>query len=311
MIWGLLALLAASALLFLAGLIFWIWSRDANAPDQADLRLRVLGLEAAPDPRATWQQSGPDDPVLRFVCTHLWRAGIHIEASLIARAMGVGVVLVIVIVLVLGLAAGLTVVAIGGFLAVGYVSRRAARRQRILTLQLPDFLEHVTRSLSAGNSLEESMAEACGDCPEPLHLLFVSVTRQVRLGAPVDDVLYETARLHQLDDLRVMAMAARVNRRYGGSLKRIFKSLIQSIRERDAASRELRALTAETRISAITLAAVPIGIMLYILIQNPDYYQDMWADSFGRGLLLTSLIMQAAGVAVIWRMMQSAEEQPT
>ncbi len=145
------------------------------------------------------------------------------------------------------------------------------------------------------------------DAENPIRNLFLSVGRQVRLGAPIEEVLDQAAQDHGVNDIRVMAMAARVNRRYGGSLRRIFKSLVQAIRERDAAARELRALTAETRFSAVVLAVVPIVLSLYILLQNPDYYLDMWNQPRGRGLLLFSVFLQASGVGVIWRMLRSAE----
>ena len=92
-------------------------------------------------------------------------------------------------------------------------------------------------------------------------------------------------------------------------MRRIFKSLVQAIRERDAAARELRALTAETRYSAMVLAIVPIGLSLYILSQNPDYYVEMWNQPTGRTLLLLSVALQACGVMMIWRMLRVAERE--
>jgi tight adherence protein B len=188
----------------------------------------------------------------------------------------------------------------------GWVMAREASRQNKMREQLPGFLEHMMRVLNAGNALEEALAVATQDCPQPLAHIFSGVTRQVRLGAAIDETLTEVAYLSGLRELQVMALAIRINRRFGGSLKRIFKSLVGAIHQQDAARREMRALTAETRVSAVVLAIVPTGMMLYILAQNPAYYLEMWFDPAGRSLLFLAGVMQVLGVIIIWRMLQRA-----
>jgi tight adherence protein B len=136
----------------------------------------------------------------------------------------------------------------------------------------------------------------------------MSIGRQVRLGAPIESVLMEAAEIHQLLDLRVLSLAAAVNRKFGGSLRNILRSLIYAIRTRDTAARELRALTAETRFSAVVLSIIPVAIMLFIIVQNPGYYADMWAQKGGRVLLGGSVLLQLAGIFTIFRMMRSAED---
>jgi tight adherence protein B len=118
----------------------------------------------------------------------------------------------------------------------------------------------------------------------------------------------ETASIHQIRDIKVMALASAINRKYGGSLRNIIRSLIQTIRQRDSAARELRALTAETRFSAMVLSIVPVGLMLYIFAQNPTYYSQMWTDTSGRLMLIVSVIFQVVGVILIYRMMRSTED---
>ena len=118
----------------------------------------------------------------------------------------------------------------------------------------------------------------------------------------------ETAEIHGLRDLKVLALAAAINRKYGGSLRNLLRSLIQAVRARDSAARELRALTAETRFSAFVLSVIPVGLMIYIFAQNPDYYRTMWLDGVGRWLLVGSVVLQVMGVLVIYRMMRSTEE---
>jgi tight adherence protein B len=192
---------------------------------------------------------------------------------------------------------------VGGFLA-----RPLSRPLPKLLEQLPLYLESVMRVLAAGNTLEESLGASAREAPEPLRPLMLSLGRQVRLGAPVEQVLMDLGDIHRLRDFKVMALASGINRKYGGSLRDIFRSLVQAIRQREVAGRELRALTAETRFSALVLSVIPVSISLYIYVQNPDYYATMWADLAGRITLLVSIALQVIGVAVIMHMMRSTEE---
>ncbi len=302
---GLLFMFLAVLLLLMAAGLFLASSRQSQAVE-IDWKARISGDTPTPATLPTAQSSR--DPLLRWFDHHLQRAGLEVDATTLQKVLAA----MLVIALLFGLAGGLLagIVALFTQMVLAYLwslRREAARRVRIME-QLPDFLEYMMRALSAGNSLEESLYNATAEAEEPSRSLFLSVSRQVRLGAPIEDVLDQAAEIHKIPDIRVMAMAARVNRRFGGSLRRIFKSLIQAVRERDAAARELRALTAETRFSAVVLAVVPIVLSAYILWQNPDYYLDMWNQSRGRGLLLLSVALQASGVLVIWRMLHAAEE---
>ena len=303
-----LMLLFSVVLLLLAALLLWAGSRQAGRVE-IDWQARIVGdtRHVAESETATANARG--DKTGSWYARQLQRAGLDPDAPGPMRwmlALGVLVLVVTVSAGVLPGFASFALVSCGGWLWL--MTRIGKRRAKILE-QLPDFVEHMGRALSAGNSLEEALYSATEDAEQPIRGLFLSVARQVRLGAPIEDVLDEAALIHDVNEVRVMAMAARVNRRYGGSLRRIFKSLVQAIRERDAAARELRALTAETRYSAMVLAIVPIGLSLYILSQNPDYYVEMWNQPTGRTLLLLSVALQACGVMMIWRMLRVAERE--
>jgi tight adherence protein B len=304
MLLGLFALLLGGV-----GVVLFLRNNSTESQNDALLRIRALGgdevaaLSALPAADAQIR-----NPLLRWACHILWRSGSEVEVATVQKILWGLLIAIPLVLLILGAFSGGFL--IGVVLVVGFVllTRQAAARRRKIIEQLPPFLESTIRVLSAGNTLEESLASAARESTEPLRTLFLSISRQVRLGAPIENVLMETGEIHQLRDIRVMALAAAVNRKYGGSLKNILRSLVQAIRSRDAAARELRALTAETRFSAVVLAVIPIGISLYIAVLNRQYYANMWADGTGRILLIISVVLQLLGVFVIWRMMRSTED---
>lgn len=267
------------------------------------LRLRVLGEDA--DAHLLTRAKPIANPVLRFVTDLLTRAGVDLEPERVGQGLLIAAAVAPLLLLLLGALAGLLAIGLAIVAVFGVLSRNAARRRAKIVEQLPAFLEATMRILSAGNTLEESLASAARDSPDPIRPLFISIGRQIRLGAPVESVLAEAGEVHRLRDLKVMALAAAINRKYGGSLRGVIKSLISTIRSRDSAARELRALTAETRFSALVLAVIPVTLSFYIFTKNKGYYAGMWADPSGRIFLIASVLLQIGGVAILWRMMNS------
>ena len=251
-----------------AGLLLVKASRNVRG-DEVQLRLRVLGEDAA----APAAPAGEGNLLVRAVGRLFLRAGIELPPERIGRGLLAAAALVPLLLLLLGALAGTMMIGLSLVMVVGVLSRNAARRRRLIIEQLPAFLETV-----------------------------------MRLGAPVESVLAEAGDIHRLRDLKVMSLAAAINRKYGGSLRNVLKSLITNIRRRDVAARELRALTAETRFSAVVLAIIPVSLSLYIFAHNRDYYWTMWNDGTGRWLLVASVLLQIAGVAVLFRMMNQTEE---
>lgn len=292
-----------------AGIFLLLRAQSREQYEALQLRLRMMGGDeaaAALSFRSRDERLGTG--IVRWLCHLLWRTGAEIEPETVRKILLISVLLVPVAMFLFGIIGGLLLLAVIAAFGWGVLTRRASARRSKIIEQLPPFLESVMRVLSAGNTLEESIASSSREAPEPLRPLMVSVGRQVRLGAPVEQVLMEIGDIHQLRDLKVMALAAAINRKFGGSLRNILRSLIQSIRARDVANRELRALTAETRFSAMVLAIIPVSITLFIYIRNPQYYTNMWADTAGRMILVVSILMQVMGVIVMMRMMRSTED---
>lgn len=305
-----LVIFALVLLLTGGGIFLLLRAQGQQRQEQIALRLRMLGGDEAAAALADYplRTERLANPLLRGLSHLLWRTGVEVEADTVRKSLLLALLVVPVALLLFGVAGGLLVLGLVGALSWGLLARRAARRRSQALEQLPPFLESVMRVLAAGNTLEEALASSAREAPEPLRPLMLSVGRQVRLGAPVEQVLMEVGDIHRIRDLKVMALASGINRKFGGSLRDIFKSLVQAIRQREVAGRELRALTAETRFSALVLSVIPVAISLYIYIQNPEYYAAMWVDAAGRVTLTVSVILQVLGVFVIMNMMRATEE---
>jgi tight adherence protein B len=305
-------LVVATALLLLA-VAMLVLASAAHISERERITRRIVADPGPADDAPRVQQRLEDipSPLLREACRRLWSAGFTgvlpagvVRAGALACA---GVLLAVIVLGVAGLVLALAL-AVGAMLVLA--QRERARRRRI-NAQMPDFLGYLMRALAAGNTLEQGIDSAAVASAQPIRSVFLSVSRQVRLGASLDEVLAQAARIHELRALHILAMSARVNRRFGGSMRRVIASLIETIRRQEAAARELKALTGETRFSAYVVAAIPVAISLFFYLQNPQYYADMLESGSGRIAIALALLLEAFGLALIWRMMARLQEPDT
>jgi tight adherence protein B len=247
-------------------------------------------------------------PMVGGLTRLLWRSGIDARPRAVIQALTASLVLAVLVLILAPPVAAFMI--IGGLAAAvyGVLLQLAARRRARIVEQLPVFLENVIRVMSAGNNMEEALDSSARESPDPLRPLFASVGRQAKLGAPLDAVLAEAGELYRLRDLKILAMATTINRRYGGSMRGILRSLILVIRQRGMAARELRALTAETRFSALVLAVLPMGFAVFFFLRNPQYYINMYHDHTGAIVLWSAALLQVAGALVLWRMLGAIGE---
>lgn len=300
------------AVLMVAG-AFLLFARAGQVAERETLIERVGGGDGA---NAQDELSGMRqlrrvrNPLLRALCRQCWSAGLEIEPGRVALLVGGWLVLTLLAAIAVG-PLGLLLGAVVAIVAVLFLAQRRRARRRKINAQLPNYLGYLVRALTAGNTLEEGLYSAAMESDDPIRSVFLSVSRQVRLGASVEDILGETARVHDLRALHILAMSARVNRRYGGSMRRVIASLIDTIRQQEAAARELKALTGETRFSAYVVAAIPIAISVFFYLQNPGYYATMLQSSGGRMAIVLALLLEAVGLFIIWRMMSRLMEPDT
>ncbi|MGF6491806.1 type II secretion system F family protein [Pseudomonas frederiksbergensis] len=186
-----------------------------------------------------------------------------------------------------------------------YISWCYQRRLKRMIEQLPPLLDHTVRSLKSGRTLADAVLVAIDAAEDPLKNAMGRVQRNVHLGVSLPDAVTDFAELYEKDEFRLFALGLKVNHRYGGNASELFENLIKMVRERDQAARQLRAMTGETRITAMVLALMPVGLAGYFLLSNPKYLLAMWNSSSGQMMLATALGLQVVGCLALWRMLRS------
>jgi len=175
------------------------------------------------------------------------------------------------------------------------------RRVRLKTFasQLPDSLELVARALRAGHSLGAGMHVVAEEMPSPIADEFSRVYEEQNLGIPLEEAMRNmTERVPNLD-LRFFVTSVAIQRQTGGDLSEILDKIGYVVRERYRILGQVKALTAEGRLSGIVLIALPFLLFLVMLHIKPDYVATLWTHETGRKMSVFALIMQVLGAAVI------------
>ncbi|CAM3945972.1 Bacterial type II secretion system protein F domain protein [compost metagenome] len=235
----------------------------------------------------------------------LQRAGIERRNDRLLIWLAIGLLTALLCGRILGWAAGVGLVLLAPLLIWLYLGWRYRRRVQRMIEQLPVLLDHSVRSLKAGRTLNDAVLGAIDASRDPLHGALQRVRRNVQMGVSLDDAMSDLAELYEQDELRLFALGLRINHRYGGNASELLENLIKLIREREQGSRQLRAMTGETRMTATVLGLLPVGMAGYFLISNPNYLLAMWQDGNGQFLLLGAFILQVVGCLVLWRMLRS------
>ncbi len=217
-----------------------------------------------------------------------------------------GVVLVALLLLVV---AGNALVALIGIVVVALVppavvSTMASRRRKAFESLLPDTLQLLASTLRAGYSLMQGVEAVSQEVSEPMGRELRRVVTEARLGRPLEEALDGIANRMESGDFSWAVMAIRIQREVGGNLAELLVTVADTMTERERLRRDVNALTAEGKISAIVLGILPIGLGGFIYSLNPEYMDPLFDTTIGKGLIGGALLLAFFG---FWWMKKTIE----
>jgi tight adherence protein B len=173
------------------------------------------------------------------------------------------------------------------------------KRLKTFASQLPDALELVGRALRAGHSLAAGMHVVAEEMPLPIADEFNRVYEEQNLGIPIEDALKNMCERVPNLDLRFFVTSVLVQRQTGGDLAEILDKIGYVIRERFRILGQVKALTAEGRLSGVVLIGLPFMLFLIMLHIKYDYIEKLWTHPLGVKMSVAALFMQLLGALVI------------
>jgi tight adherence protein B len=216
-------------------------------------------------------------------------AGLCAGAGLVAAAVGAVLVAPIV-----GLVTGLAG-AVAPLLWV--LARRRARRQELIR-QLPRAFDLMARVIRAGNSIPQALSAVVDQFDPPLATEFAYCQEQQRLGLLPEVSFHELARRSEVMELRIFVMAVLIQQKTGGNLSELLERLAGLIRDRVRIQGMVRAATAEGRLQAAVLVALPVVVFILMLVLQRSYAEVLLEHY---ELLLAAAVSMTVGALWIYR----------
>ena len=184
------------------------------------------------------------------------------------------------------------VVPVGARLLVKF---RASRRRAAFADQLDDSLQLMAGSLRAGHSLLRAVDAVSQDAPSPTADEFARIVNETRVGRDLGDSLDEVAERMGSDDFTWVAQAIAIHREVGGNLAEVLDAVGQTIRERNAIRRQVKALSAEGKLSALVLGGLPFAIIAFLTVTNPAYVAKFTQSVIGYGMIAAAVVLMLMG----------------
>jgi tight adherence protein B len=191
--------------------------------------------------------------------------------------------------------AAILVAAIGAAAPVLDVRRRRDARLEKLLGQLPDAFELMSRVVRSGQTISQALRAVFDEFQPPIASEFALCYEQQNLGVSTEAALRDLARRTGLLEIKIFVLALLVQQQTGGNLAELLDKLSSILRERFQIRGQVRTLTAEGRIQATVLLALPLVMFGFILLVNREY-----ADVLLSHHKLVILCLVSEGIGALW-----------
>jgi tight adherence protein B len=180
----------------------------------------------------------------------------------------------------------------------------AARNVAALNRDLPFLLDGVRQHLTVGASLQQALVRAVESAGPDLQRAFLPMARRIQNGATVVEGLAWLSERIDVAEVDMLLVAVQTNTRFGGGMSSTLSNLSAILRDRARIGREMKAATAETRLSGWVLAGLPVLAILAIGVLNPVYAGFLTGTPLGHRMLAFAAGWQVIGCLAMSRIMR-------
>lgn len=176
-----------------------------------------------------------------------------------------------------------------------WVSLRISKRRANFALQLDETAQMLAGSLRSGYSFPQAMLTVGKEAASPTSDEFVRMSNELRVGRPLADAMEHTAKRMESEDFAWIGQAVAINREVGGNLADVLDNVAHTIRQRAQLRRQVASLSAEGKLSAIVLIALPFVMVAMLSLINPTYIGTLFTHPVGWVMLATACGLLIAG----------------
>lgn len=177
----------------------------------------------------------------------------------------------------------------------GYLSILTARRKSKFDEQLPDTLQMLTGSMRAGHSLLRAIDASARESDAPMSEELTRIVNETRIGRDLGESMTEVSARTGSEDFGWIAQAIEIHREVGGDLAEVLDHVGETIRDRNQIRRQVKALSAEGKMSAGVLMGLPVVLFFALILINAQYAKTFTSTVPGYLMLGVAAVMLTAG----------------
>lgn len=176
------------------------------------------------------------------------------------------------------------------------------RRQKKFTAHFADAMDIIVRGVRTGLPLGDCLKIIAHESPDPLGSEFRRVVEGESLGIPIDVCLDQMYERMPISEVNFFSTVLNIQKTTGGNLGEALANLSNVLRGRKILREKIKALSAEAKVSAMIIGALPIIVMLLVTIASPDYMNDLYKTTTGQRNMMIGAAMMVMGTLMMRKM---------
>lgn len=226
----------------------------------------------------------------------LERAGLKTQPADFLLMMGAGTVAGSVFGFLLGgLFFAILMIAVVPAGMMAFLSVLTSRRKSKFDEQLPDTLQMLTGSMRAGHSLMRAIDASARETDAPMSEELSRIVNETRIGRDLGESMIDVSVRTGSEDFAWISQAIEIHREVGGDLAEVLDHVGETIRDRNQIRRQVKALSAEGKMSAAVLMGLPVVLFFALILINSQYAKTFTSTVPGFLMLGAAAVMLTAG----------------
>ena len=190
---------------------------------------------------------------------------------------------------------------ITALVAIMWLNILRAGRLRALEGQMPLSLDVINRALRAGHPVVSAVQLAANEMGDPIGSEFGLIVDETTYGFEFKDALVSFARRTGSPDAHFFAVSVGIQSETGGNLAEILEGLAQVMRSRATLGKKVKSLASEGKASAYLLSALPVLLVAFFLLTEPEFYTEKFSDPIFWPTVGAIVVLYLVGVLMIRR----------
>lgn len=177
-------------------------------------------------------------------------------------------------------------------------------KKREFTRQFLDAMQSLSAALNVGYSFENSVVEAGRELRviyrrnERIIREWAYMMRQMKMNIGTEQIIAEFAERVEQEDVKNFAAVLAAVKKSGGNTAKVIRQTMAQMQEKEEVSREIETVISAKKTEFFVMAAIPFGMIGYMLLCFPDFMEKLYEGTAGRCVMSVCLILYLAAFAM-------------